>query len=826
VDDAFLGSACGEMTVRTCLVIWAGEQLGTVEGQLANGTWSPPEEGDTVLVADGSSQTWKAAAADEDGWFRCDELGGGWDEEGKESAGGYAYVRLDSEGEKVVLLHALGHTVAYVNGEPRCGDPSCWSGNADQFGYVRLPILLRPGANHLVLHCALGELMVKLATAKPTAMLDARDATLPDLIVGERTQTWGAVVVINPSIGPLKGITLSATCENGPPKRTRVPVVPPLAIRKVGFRLTAPAPTAPGTSAVKLELTRRTKGRRQTLDSTAVELRIRGADSTHKRTFLSWMDGSVQYYAVNPPQSPTQGGRRPALFLSLHGAGVEATSLVESYASKSWGYVVAPTNRRPGGFDWEDWGAMDALEVLELAEKRFRTDPDRTYLTGHSMGGHGTWHVGQTFPDRFAAIGPSAGWLTRWSYGGKPRPEGSTPMEKLLERGRNPQDTMALSPNHGLHGVYVLHGEADDCVPVTEARTMAKMLETFHHDFVYHEEPGAGHWWGVHDEPGADCVDWEPLFDFFARHVRPAREALREVDFITANPGVSAWCYWAGIEAQIHCLGFSTISVRHDPHRRRFAGKTDNVARLALDLGHLEAGGPIEVSLDGQSIPSIPWPSEGTRIWLVHEDGKWSSSGEPSPSHKGPHRYGPLRMAFLNRPVFCWGTRGTPEEKAWAFTKARHDAETLWYSANASVDVIPDVELDSSAERDRNIILYGNAETNRAWDALLADSPVQVAQGSVRIGECEVRREDLACLFLRPRPGSDRGSVGVVGGSGAAGMRLTDRQGCLAAGGFPAPDCIVRGPEGALAAGHFGLDWSVASGEFVWHEQEGQTSAR
>ena len=26
------------------------------------------------------------------------------------------------------------------------------------------------------------------------------------------------------------------------------------------------------------------------------------------------------------------------------------------------------------------------------------------------MGGHGTWHIGTLFPDRFAAIGPSAGW--------------------------------------------------------------------------------------------------------------------------------------------------------------------------------------------------------------------------------------------------------------------------------------------------------------------------------------------------------------------------------------------------------------------------------
>ena len=55
-----------------------------------------------------------------------------------------------------------------------------------------------------------------------------------------------------------------------------------------------------------------------------------------------------------------------------------------SYAPKTWGTVVAPTNRRPYGFDWEDWGRHDAMEVLALAQAKFETDPRQTYLT-HSM---------------------------------------------------------------------------------------------------------------------------------------------------------------------------------------------------------------------------------------------------------------------------------------------------------------------------------------------------------------------------------------------------------------------------------------------------------
>jgi len=76
-----------------------------------------------------------------------------------------------------------------------------------------------------------------------------------------------------------------------------------------------------------------------------------------------------------------EGSEPRALVLSLHGAAVQALNQVNSYARKDWCHIVAPTNRRPYGFDWEDWGRLDALEVLEHARKRLGTDPRRTYLT-------------------------------------------------------------------------------------------------------------------------------------------------------------------------------------------------------------------------------------------------------------------------------------------------------------------------------------------------------------------------------------------------------------------------------------------------------------
>jgi hypothetical protein len=430
-----------------------------------------------------------------------------------------------------------------------------------------------------------------------------------------------------------------------------------------------------------------------------------------------------------------------------------------------------------------------------------------------------------TFPDRFAAIAPSAGWVSMWSYAGARRNDKAGPLDQLVARAGNPSDTLALAPNLAPRGVYILHGDADDNVPVGQARQMREVLGKFHPDFAYHEQPGAGHWWG------SPCVDWPPLFAFLGPHTLPAVEDVRRVDFITANPGVSARLHWATIEAQVKHLAPSAIHLNFDPAKRRFTGATENVARLKLDVGRAlpASNGPIEVELDGQTLAKLsPSVENGSRlIRLARKSSTWSAMAVPvPPSHKGPHRYGPFKDAFRHRFVLVYGTKGTAEENAWSLARARYDAEVFGYRGNGSVDIVPDATfLDPAREaefRDRGVILYGHAESHGAWPSLLADSPVQVRRGQVRIGTHELADDDLACLFLRPRPGSDRACVAVVAGTGMPGLRLTGRLPYFVSG-VAYPDVSVfsaraleKGDSALRAAGFFGVDWGIETGEFAW----------
>src|SRR5690242_1074326 len=101
--------------------------IDPIESLRVTAKWTPPKEADVVVGGDGKERRWEAIAADKDGWFTGDTL-----------QGGYVFVDVEVPDERVMMLDAAGHSLVYVNGEPRCGDPYSQ-------GFVHLPVLLRPG---------------------------------------------------------------------------------------------------------------------------------------------------------------------------------------------------------------------------------------------------------------------------------------------------------------------------------------------------------------------------------------------------------------------------------------------------------------------------------------------------------------------------------------------------------------------------------------------------------------------------------------------------------------------------------------------------------
>jgi hypothetical protein len=373
-----------------------------IEASFVSGTWKAPKAGDKVSFQKGDTKEWKPTTTNDKGWFADTTMRGSL----------YIFVSVDVKQNKTMILRMLGNDMVYVNGVPRIGNvygntesPAAWENN---FDFCFLPVDLKAGKNELLFRVSRGKLKAMLLPSTSAGQFIHNDLTSPDFLVNEKIDMWGGIDVINASAAEMKDLYIKSVVEGNGTTEEKAPVIQPISVRKMGFRMQADAFNKPGKTLVKLTLLRKTGAQTEILDTVSIPIRIMNQSDNHKETFISGIDGSVQYYGVNP-QVNYDKNKPTALFLSVHGAGVEAINQSGSYLAKSWGVIVAPTNRRPYGFDWEDWGRMDAMEVLGIAKKKFNIDESRVYLTGHSMGGHGTWHLGAMYPDQFAVIAPSAG---------------------------------------------------------------------------------------------------------------------------------------------------------------------------------------------------------------------------------------------------------------------------------------------------------------------------------------------------------------------------------------------------------------------------------
>jgi predicted peptidase len=199
--------------------------------------------------------------------------------------------------------------------------------------------------------------------------------------------------------------------------------------------------------------------------------------------------GGVKYrYQVYVPPE-WNGSRKWPIILFLHGAGergedgllqtqVGIATAVRLHADRFPAIIVMPQCRKNV---WWAEPAMEAqaLKALEQSTKEFKGDPDRTYLTGLSMGGYGTWSIAAKFPARFAALVPICGGVREPRRGGN-SPSTGDPYAPVAA-------SIAKTP------VWIFHGGDDKTVPVKESREMNRALKAAGADPKYTEYEGVGH---------------------------------------------------------------------------------------------------------------------------------------------------------------------------------------------------------------------------------------------------------------------------------------------------------------------------------------------
>ena len=792
------GSRYGREAIYTDLLAWKMYN-GTLAKPAANAEFTTSEKGEKIL--------WREIAADSSGRFRVfgrnfqrttnPFLNPGSADRGSD----YLYITYNSATAQTALLNIAGNSAVYVNGAPHMGDPY-------SSGYMYVPVRLKKGLNEFFIRAA-NVLPLLILNVKPVELL-TNDLTAPVVVTNQNEKLKGAIVIANTSSASTKNLQLK-TSVAGKEVIVSIATVPALGTRKVIFEFDASGIKAKGKHDCKISLLQKGK----LIDEKTITIEAVDNGSHYSKTFISGIDGSLQYFAITPQVGGSKNNA--ALFLSVHGAGVEAIGQARAYKSKDWGTLVAATNRRPRGFNWEDWGRLDALEVLGLAKKLFQPDPQHIYLTGHSMGGHGTWFLGATYPDKWAAIAPAAGYASLKDYGsadGRIPDSSRSASEKILLRAGNQSDVPKLAFNYKPLGVYILHGDSDRVVPVTYARQMRKVLADFHSDYNYYEYPGGEHWFGD------QSVDWPHIFNFFKWHSIAHDTAVNNIDFTTSSPGISSSYRWATVYQQLHSLQYSRIQLKRNRVANTITGLTENVLLLRLALNDFGAGADVKILLDGTSAVNYKTTSANDTVFVLKENNKWALTEKPAAFEKNPQRYGTFKEAFNHNMLFVVGTGGNSEEKETTMNKAVYDAETWYYRGNGAVDMITDKEYDPAKYAGRNVILYGNATTNSAWKILLNDCPIQVTSNEIKAGVASWTGNDLAAYFTWPQKDA-RLLIGVVAATGVKGIKAAYANQYFAGGsGFPDfmifnSDMLKGDDKGIKLAGFFDHQWKLSAAEYV-----------
>lgn len=726
-------------------------------------------------------------------------------------ATGFAYAEIEVPAACRALAITPKVGAFYLNG---LGYPADIYGT----GWLKIPVVLDSGKNRVLLVIqGYGDQRVKFRLEPvPAPALIERDFTVPDLVADQPLQSWLGVPVVNTLAERITGLEVNVQSLSGEEYgRARISEVTALGVRKVPVAVGLPAL---GYDSAGVRLLLRLTQQGQELCQETLRLKIRKPEQARRVTFISELDGSCQYYALLYPEN-YDPQREYALILSTHGAGVEAIDQANAYKPKDWAFVVAPTNRRPYGFNWQDWGRRDALEVLKLVLSRFPIDPDRVLLTGHSMGGHGAWHIATTVPDLFAAVAPEAGWPSVQLYVpwftqrsiNFAEPAMLAVRDQVL-RADNP---LPLLKNLANLPVFILHGGDDDNVPTLHGRSFAGWLEELGYRYRYKEVPGRRHWW--EDEPGGISVLDDTSLMAFLKHQK--RNPLpAHVRFLSPDLGVNNRCYWVTID-RVQVVG-RDAEIEAQVSDTMVEVRTGNVAQFSLDLTDRRFFAVAAViRIDGERLRSkVPLPG---RLTFCRTGRGWTISQKPGGQRrrlsKTPVRYGPAKQVMMSPFLLVYGTQDSALSR-YLGHMATQEAMRWWVNANGYAEVLPDTEVTPAMMHEYNLVLYGGEGCNTITRQIARQMPIRVvetqtgAPRQVQLGKTVLKGE-LAVILTYPNPLHPERLVLIRMGTDPASTRLAAFFG-VAGPSSGVPDFMVfdksvrrYGWAGVKAAGFFNPDW-------------------
>jgi len=494
------------------------------------------------------------------------------------------------------------------------------------------------------------------------------------------------------------------------------------------------------------------------------------------------------------------------LILSLHGYNPANPEYVDWWRVDTRHHPIAESKATiyiephgRGNAQYLGMGDRDVMRCLDEAKRRFSVDVDRVYLTGESMGGHGTWAIVTRHADVFAAAAPVfGGWDFRITNVSTPAnaPTPSTAMEAFwFERG----SSFANAENLLHVPLLVIHGDADPAVNVANSRHAVTMLQRWGYDIRYHEMPG----W-VHEDLGQQ----ETIADWLLTHRRvaaPATVRLRTTDLTNAS------AYWVRVRAfQSPSEVIRVVAEVLQPGVVRI--DSTNVAAMTLDL-------PIALRGSSEKL-RVVWNGQTHELNSAN-GGELGSIPAISKLPKRAGLEGPLPAVVATPFAVVVGTTSS-DARMRELIQARADflAQQWRTWQHQPLRMLKDTEVTAEHEKAYSLVLIGGADANAVTRKLAKKLPFEATRNGIVVDGRSWKVKDSVLQAIYPSPLAADRYVYVIAATSPEGMYFSNPQLVHFVFGYPVTmyDWIIqdgrRPPPGTqnaavayVAAGVFDASW-------------------
>jgi predicted esterase len=440
-----------------------------------------------------------------------------------------------------------------------------------------------------------------------------------------------------------------------------------------------------------------------------------------------------------------------------------------------------------GGTRYKGAGTDDVFSAMAEVSRDYEVDADRTYLTGGSMGGAGTWFLATHYPGVFAAAAPLCGYTDyRLDFGSS---NAKLDWEHSLYRAH---DALTSANNLKSTPVYFCHGDQDipgaygTGVDVAHSRVMAKRLKELGLSFTYDELPGVKH--GI---PRAQYEKSEKWLLDFRRDPNP-----KQVTFETSSLQFHCadWIDIEGLEKHFH-----RSSIEAKIAGSQLEVRTEGVTHFAVITGGAVPYGTLSCEINGQRLDVSGGSTDRLHFTII--GGKWrQAAGVPEGIRKRSGLQGPWIDPFTQPALYV-----VPSDHSAYAQLAAYDLEILQRSHGgldcSNVRGRLEIEIPIKKDRDvtagdmaaRNLIIFGDPQSNSLLARLHNRLPIRWSSSALLAGNRRYEGDRVGVKFVFPNPLNPARYVAVAMGTSAEALYA------LRIFHWQLPDFLIFGPEAVRA---------------------------